>query len=402
MALFILIIFVLTIYFIDKRKYKTVFTPSIILAVPFTVIAVLYKLFASHLGFYELNDDVLFIWIFGLIFFWIPGLISSYSLKNKNYTISKNDLQNQLFLFTKQTLNFTFCLGIVLTYYFYNAYLMYISSGGDAVETYLGRGLQAHLIILFKYLSVFSFLSLFSKGSVVNKLKNIYILIIAIGLSILYATKSGILILLLSYYFSYSLFFNAKLKFYHLVFALATAFGVFLLSYSLVFGYMAPLDFIFNHTLLYFVSGTASMNAYFQNIYITSLDPEILIKPLLNFFYSITGQTDLITTAVSDIWTPIGNGTSINVKTFFGTIYLYGGLGYGILTVIIFSLILHKVFLDSLKTRDFFSLALYVQLISVLSFGWFDFYFNSVSFYDTIFFTLLFKFLFLKNTNEII
>src|SRR5690606_30030269 len=224
------------------------------------------------------------------------------------------------------------------------AYNIYLAVGGEGVEEYLGSGIQGHLINILKFVSILSFLSLFIKLSKLSKVKNVFIILVSVALSVMYGTKSGILILLISYYLAWSLFFNKKIKVIHILIGLVVGFLVFLLSYSLLFGRLADFDFIFEHMVMYYVSGIASMNAYFITNGPIGIEPELIFRSYFNILNLITGNSENVKNVISDEWTYVGNGTSLNVKTFFGTIYLYGGLYIGIVAVIIFSLFVHYLF----------------------------------------------------------
>lgn len=398
MGLTILIIEVILIVLLDRKIYKTYYTPCIMLSVPFIIICVLYDLNSSRLGLFPLNYNVLYIWVFGLFFFWLMGVFTYTIVPSPKSVISQSGNLIKLQLFSKKLLNFTFFLSVILTYFLYKAYNLYITTGGDAAEAFLGSGVHAHLVIYLKLLSILSFLSLFIPGNALAKFKNIYIILIALALSVMYGTKSGILLLLLSYFLAWIFVFNKKIKFLHIFFAFVLGYGIFYLSYSMVFGYLAPIDFIWNHMILYYVSGTGGMNVYFTNSGPVGIEPDLLFRFFFNVFYTITGNSKDVKTVISEEWTYIGIGNPINVRTFFGTLYLYGGEYFGLFAVIFYSFLVHLVF--KLSRGNFLFLILYVYILSMLCFGWFDFYFNSVAFYETIFLCILLGFVLVQKVRR--
>ncbi|MFV0230408.1 oligosaccharide repeat unit polymerase [Empedobacter falsenii] len=392
--LLILIIEIFIFSLIDKKIYKSYYTPTFFLSIPFFIIVLLYLIFSDRLGYKTLNYDVLLIWIFGLFFFWISGLFTFIITQNK-----KNNFQYQsidiarLKAFNKKSVNFTIMISFVILFYCYNGYKIYISSGGDATEKYLGSGLIAHLSIIYKFLAILSFLVIRFKGDKILFIKNLFIIVVSILLSFLYATKSGILLLLLGFIFSRILYFNIKIKIWHVLLLLCFSYLVFLISYSVSFGFQAPFEFINNHILIYYVSGVASMSAYFSDpSHSIGLDKELLFRPLFNYIYVFSGNPENVKVAFSDIWTDIGNDTRINVKTIFGTTYLYGGLLIGILSTFIYSFITYNFFFLALK-KNIIGIVFYSQIISMLIFGWFDIMFNTVMFYESLFLSLILVFL---------
>lgn len=399
MGLVALILTVILIVILDKKMYKTYYTPSIFLSVPFLAICILYDLNAERLGYYKLNYDVLYIWVFGLFFFWFAGIITNLIVPVKIIRKEVIEKKTDILKYSKTLANLTFIITIVLTYFLYKSYKLYGSAGGDAVEEYLGRGLQAHLIINLKFLSVFSFLSLFTKSGKYFKIKSVFTIFVALGLSIFYGTKSGILLLLIGYFFAWIFFFDKRIRLIHIITAVALGFGVFYVSYSMVFGEWAPVEDIFNHMILYYVSGTAGMNVYFSSFGNIALDPELIFRPIFNTIALVSGNRNEIKVGFSDILTNIGGGKTINVRTFFGTLYMYGGLKVSIIAIFIFSSICHLIFKKGLLKYNAIYLSLYTFILAILCFGWFDFYFNSVSFYETIVLALLLNLFLLKKRN---
>ena len=75
----------------------------------------------------------------------------------------------------------------------------------------------------------------------------------------------------------------------------------------------------------------------------------------------------------SDLWTAVGPGMESNVKTFFGTIFIYVG---------------HLLLVCSLKKNQF-ALFLYCICLAALTLGWFDLFFNMIAFYEYIIFAIL-------------
>ncbi|WP_333662910.1 DUF6337 family protein [Chishuiella changwenlii] len=393
MALVLLILLVILIILFDKKYYKTIYTPSVILSVPFLIICFMYMFNSKYLGFKSLNYDVLYIWVFGLFFFWLTGIFTNILVPIKLYKLNVEENKVSIYKYSEKVINISFFLAIILTYFLIQSYFIYLSKGGEEVEEYLGKGIQAHLFIILKLLSILSFLSILGKGNKIFKLKNLYIIFISLALSIMYATKSGILILIISYFFAWVLFYNKKIKLWHIITALILGFGVFYLTYSIAFGELAPISFIWRHMLLYYVSGISSMSAYFSMNNSVGIEWEMLYRFPINLINLLSGNSEDVKVGFSNEWTYIGNETTVNVKTFFGTIYLYGGFWIGIFSCCFFSFFCHLFFKMSKGRNSLIFLVLYCYLLAVLCFGWFDFYFNSLVFYESIFIAIIFNFI---------
>lgn len=91
---------------------------------------------------------------------------------------------------------------------------------------------------------------------------------------------------------------------------------------------------------------------------------------------------------ISDLWTQIGADASSNVKTFFGTVFIYGGYLGGIFTSFIWGIVAYFSFIMSVKGYWIFS-ANTCLIITALFFGWFDLYFNTFAYYEYFFYTVM-------------
>ena len=201
-----------------------------------------------------------------------------------------------------------------------------------------------------------------------------------------YSTKGSIVLVLLSVIIIRKIILNKSMKIFHLLLLVISSLFVFFISYSIVFGYAAPWNFIFNHTFFYFVSSIASFSQYCKINAPIDISVETLFMPVVNFYYKLMGIP--LEKVYSDLWTAVGPGMESNVKTFFGTIFIYGGIWGGIFTVIVYSLVGHLLLVCSLKKNQF-ALFLYCICLAALTLGWFDLFFNMIAFYEYIIFAIL-------------
>ncbi len=156
-------------------------------------------------------------------------------------------------------------------------------------------------------------------------------------------------------------------------------FGAFFISYSLILDMRLHLTFIIHHALFYLTSSFSGLSYYIQHNLPTGISLDMLFMPIVNLYNKLSGQPtqDIL----SQLWTPVGVGQSSNVKTFFGTIYIYGGIWGGIFTTIIWSFLCHLLFILSRKKNIFFFIT-YIIFLTSLLFGWFDLYLNTIAFYE--------------------
>jgi hypothetical protein len=79
----------------------------------------------------------------------------------------------------------------------------------------------------------------------------------------------------------------------------------------------------------------------------------------------------------------------VNVRTFFGTIYVYGGLVKGILFAAGSGFIIYSLKVYTFFARKIIFMVLFSIFISALFLGWFDFYFNKLFFYEVTVYAFL-------------
>ncbi len=372
----------------DRKIYGTYYTPTIFLAIPYYLMLLTAICTNNYLGFYNIYFPSIYVWCIGLFLFWITGFIMSTIILKKTivekypfkFSISKNT--EKIILFTSTI------TAIVSNINVFRGYRIFGEFGGEDFEAYLGSGLTAHIAVFLRFLSVFSFIYIsFSNGKKLRALCHLFVIISALFFCMAYTTKSSLLITLLSGIIARLAIRNKKIKIKWIFPTIVLAFLVFFISYSLVFGYAAPFDFIVHHTLYYFTAGISGLSYYIQHNLATGISLDMLFMPIVNLYNKLSGQPTQV--VISQLWTPVGVDQSSNVKTFFGTIYIYGGIWGGIFTTIIWSFLCHLLFILSRKKNIFFFIA-YIIFLTSLLFGWFDLFFNMITFYEFLLYGLIF------------
>lgn len=378
MLLLILTIETLLFAFVDKRIYGTYFTPVVVLAIPFLIILYLCVFFSPNLGFVSFYMPALWIWIVGLVFFWMPSLIIATFFKKK---ISFNSYYNVV-IFDINDIDFLFKpLGfIVAVICLYGLISTYRSTGSFSVEEELATGFVAHAAVIMRLFV--AYILIFDK---LNKNNKIYIFTFFIGVlfSFAYTVKGWILIPLIAGLLGNILYYKKKINLKKIIFLPAFVFIVFYITYSLSFNKSVPLDFVFRHISFYFFSGILSLSEYVKSNAQFGISYELLFQPIFNFGNILSGQH--VKLAVSDLGNNVGYITLSNVKTFFGTTFIYGGLLGGCLISFVWGTICYLFTnLSTIQNKPYFFLY-YMFLLSALLMGWFDIYFNILSYYEFLF-----------------
>lgn len=375
---------VLFIY-LDKKIYGSKITPVSVLTIPFIIVLTITTLYSEKMGMVPLYDPCLIFWNIGLISFWIPSLIFAL-LFRKNINLKKhpnynpNNLKHfDLFFKTLGTIVAFICLiGL------FKGYLKYKSlSFGDE----LAGGLIAHAAVLLRifivYILIFKKLA---KGNYLYK----FIFLVGITYSLIYTVKSWLIIPLVAGILGNIIVNKKKFKVYYFIVVPIFAFIVFFLTYSISLNNNAPLDFIFRHIFFYINSGILSLSEYYKNNGEIGISIEFLFQPMYNILYKLSGIN--VNSVVSDIANNIGVKSLSNVKTFFGTIFIYGGFIGGSFVSFIWGSISYLFLnLSRLNEQPFF-IVYYFLLIAALAMGWFDIYFNNLGYYEFLMWIVILSF----------
>lgn len=73
---------IIILNYIDYRRFKTIINPFFFLSVPFSIVLLCCIFFNKNLGFVQVYAISLWVWIVGLLLFWIAGLAIGKSRRN--------------------------------------------------------------------------------------------------------------------------------------------------------------------------------------------------------------------------------------------------------------------------------------------------------------------------------
>lgn len=368
---------------IDRKMYGTFYTPTIFLSVPYLCIVFVFILFADNFNFYSLYLPSVYIWCIGLALYWSVGYILSLCLLRK--TINNKTPFKQKIYIPQDALIFSSIIALLVDLGLVYAAIKIAPIGSDEFKDFCGTGLIAHMAVYLRFVILWFICAdnIVLKRNIILKW---FVILSTVFYAVAYSTKGSIVLVLLSVIIIRKIILNKSMKIFHLLLLVISSLFVFFISYSIVFGYAAPWNFIFNHTFFYFVSSIASFSQYCKINAPIDISVETLFMPVVNFYYKLMGIP--LEKVYSDLWTAVGPGMESNVKTFFGTIFIYGGIWGGIFTVIVYSLVGHLLLVCSLKKNQF-ALFLYCICLAALTLGWFDLFFNMIAFYEYIIFAIL-------------
>lgn len=397
--LFIFTIIVAAITIVDRKIWGTYFTPSAVLSWPslllFIVSFMYFKISFMH---FQFNAIVIIIWIIGLIFFWLGGIfIKLVFFKAKIDPIHLHELNND-YLIKKTNLRVLFLLAYPLIIFIGYKLFTLLSKfnfnlADEEFQKNLGSGVLGHSILFLSVITIF-LLIFFQKNY--YKIHQVLIIIFTLIFEIFYGVKSWIIIPLISAFLGRLIIQKTKLKLYHALIAIIP-FIVFWLIYQISLGMNSNNnEFIIRHMVGYLFAGPIGMSEHLSKGLPIGQRPEYAFTPIINAFRFAIGEKPL--DVISNYVVSLPSGFTTNVKTFFGTLYIYGGYTY-ILTSFMFGLIYYTYLMFFCLFSKFtiapFMTTLYAFMLGLLFMGWFDNYAIHLPFYEVPIWTTVLHYIFL-------
>lgn len=405
LQLFIFAFIIVAITYFDKKIWGTLFTPAIVLAWPFYFLLLTSYIYLKiNFYYFELNYKVIPIWIISLFFFWLGSLFIKLVFVNVKINSTQIQTFNTGINITKDQIRlllvFAYSLILLVGYKVYLLLAKFDNNLADEdFQKMLGSGFIGHSILFLTIITIFLIIYFEKKH---YKIHQRFIIFSTLLLSILYGVKSWLIIPLVSSFLGRLLLQKTKLKLKHGLFALVPFF-VFWLIYQISLGMNSTNnEFIFTHMRDYLLAGPIGFSEHLNQELAIGTVHEYAFTPVINIFRFIIGEKPL--DPISNYFVTIPTGLSSNVKTFFGTIYIYGGHTFFItafiLGIIFYSYLLILSYSLNSKNAPFIA-TLYAFMLGLLFMGWFDCYVIHLSFYEVPFMaTFLHWLLKIKIHNE--
>lgn len=370
---------VVLLLFLELKAWGTLYTPLNFLMLPYTVVLLITILLAGNFGFVEFHYPSIAIWSVGLLLFSIPSfvlgtLLAKYSKPNKS-AIETTALSKRLVIIS-------IFVGFLLLFKFYGTLTSSVALIGtdDFAEDFSGHGIWAHirqlsvplLAICIYFLGkrrlwLIPVLLCLLLPNIINMVKGVIIITILSGMLLrLYAGKTRL---------------NGK-------FIFITVGSGFLLFF--VFYIVLPLlgkgesnitdehiAFVFKHFGHYLTSGILGLSEDMIRNYPDASFIDIILSPFINIYNQIAG-IDEILSPVNPYYHTTGQNLT-NVRTFFGTLFIYTNWFQFTIYTLFVSLIFYMIKICTIKFNNIYVYGIYFYECSLLAMGWFEFYFFHLS-----------------------
>lgn len=374
-----LFVFELSLFlFVDWFKYNTLYTPIFFLGAPFAVVLIFAVFLGPLFGFLPVSVDAVIVWCIGTFIFWFSGGLLTYATINNRLILPFANISACRSI-TTTIVVISWIFIFILLGSFLNSFARHGTIGGEVFSAdFASHGIAAHCLSLMKYNAAY----LFAVEDGRKKQRHIIIIITFVFL-LLYNVKGAIILTALVSLFAKFIMSQSKLNLKKIVTIVLAGTIVFVLSYGIALGTI-NYKFLIFHFLAYVFAGIVGLSEHLRQGLSVDFDFLLIMQPIRNIYNVLTGGD--VANQISDFWvtTNIFYAKQSNVKTFFGTIYIYAGMIKGLLITSFFALSSYLFFIITIVKRRMHYLIVYLLIGSSLMLGWFDFYFNNLFYYEVV------------------
>lgn len=370
----ILLMEVSCLTYLEYRAWRTIYTPLCALMLPYVGVLLITIAIPTDFGFVRFNYESIYVWILGLPLFALPSYGFATLMRHYNLPVYST-IEDEEGGFSKALLVLGALLAGVLLLKLYQTFShgFYLFGTEDFAEEFSGHGVWAHLrgmiipilILALYYVKRSDFL-----------LWGLIILMLVIQFS--YMVKGAIIITVVS---------ALMMKLYtgkihlSLTLALSVVAGAVLVFYLIYMvipllgndgeANMSLVEFIARHFVHYFTSGTLGWSYDLDQGVPDRNDFSYVVAPFVNIWNAIHGYETI--SPVNPIYWNTGI-TYTNVRTFFGTLYIYTTpLSFATYTLVVSSFIYFWKMLATM-TRNIYIYTILFYYTGLMAMGWFEFY----------------------------
>ena len=369
---------VLLFAYIEKKLWKTVYTPLNILMIPYAFVAAYTMLISGSYGVAEFYYPSLCVWMLGIPLFAAPGWLMAFWLRRSGAELTppsgvfRTDIPMRFINVLSMVLVAVFILRLV----FMLQYSEYAFGTDEFGNEYCSRGVWGHLHRVLHVLVIFYIYKF-------DRTHKYYLLILLamFFVTFLYGVKAWIIVPFLAGMIMRIYTGKTKMKLSLVVYVVLFAIAVFYITYfislfigrgdkaadlSVIAGYIFK---AFNH---YVISGVMGLSQDLQLGILEEPHFEYLVANVQNILSFFTG--DEIISANNEVF--INNGlTASNVRTFMGTVFINADAVRFALMIMLYSSLLYAMMIWARKSNSLFVNIVHYFYMAMLFMGWFDHYF---------------------------
>lgn len=395
----ILYLEVILLAFAERKLWNTWFTPLNCLSVPYAVVLAICLGLDGNMGFVPFYYPSVWVWVVGLAVFFVPSCILGLlqRRKNRNGREAATVKEFTLSPFTSRILEYI-TWGIFALFIFWFIRLAFVKNlipGGETfAQEWAGHGFFGHLFTLLMGLNIFWMFAADKN----HKRYWLYVLGF-LGVALLYLSKCWFLIPLAGGLLLRLLTGKTKFSFKIVFLSVFTGLAFFFATYWILL-YMAASDknipesriqeptykaelstFISYHALSYVTAGVFGLSEDLAQNTLEYRNPEVIYAPWINI-YRLAGDKNYVSN-LNDQYIQITSqyGDRSNVRSFFGSLYVYLGTWHAVAYVLVFSCLLYFLFAFALQSGRLFFMGISGWFQASMLMGWFDITANTLTFF---------------------
>ncbi len=385
---------------VDHKLFRTWFTPFNLLALPYTVIALLAFFFAPALGFVSLYTPSVAIWMIGLLAFWATGFVIGLVFDHEPHGPVDQPKVSQDLCDSTATGVATWVSIAIMPILALNLRMALGSVGGwleagtyDFKVAY-EHGIAAHALQLALPLCVY-LMGTYRKGQRLQLLTFLCLLFFLLFTQV----KGTILSVIVAGVVFRTIRRGSKVPIKALAAGVVASYVLFNAVYL---GALAITDssvltdgskyaFFARHYMYYLWSGVLGFGQALRTNVGTIGGPWFLLfAPFINIYRAVLNAGPMLIAGgplelgvdVDPTTITVGEGT--NVYTMFGTMHYYLGPFGSVLLTIILAVCFYSLLLFCKKSQNEWAWVLYALVGSWLVFSFFEYYFASLGFPETV------------------
>lgn len=388
LILLLLEVFVLT--YMEYISWKTIYTPLTCLMLPYLLVLLISIAVAGHFGFVDFYYPSIAIWTVGLPLFAIPSYILSLATIKYPHEFNKPITEDT---YPKSLGIISVVLSVAFILHFISVIhsSMYLFGTDDFAEDFAGHGIWAHLREMVLPLLIIAIYFVKKKSWFIW-----CVIVLLLTIQLLYMVKGAVIIAAVSGMCIRLYAGKMHLSTTLLLKVFLGSFGVFILIYMVIplmgnengEANMELFEFVIGHFFHYFTSGTLGLS-YDMELHCADMgDFEILVAPFINIYKTIVGDPNLIS-PVNPLYLNTGI-TLTNVRTFFGTMYIYCNSFQFIAYTLIASTYFYSIKLVAMHSGNVFIYTILCYYCGLMAMGWFEFYLFHLSILEVPIMILIF------------
>lgn len=373
------------LFWIEKKLWKTGFTPLNFLMIPYMAVLGITLLLSGHLGLDDFYYPSLIPWILGLPLFAIPGwllFLVERRFSTWRTVAGKPEHKNEELGPKQQKYRFQAGLAIVIVLALSARLIVFLAQGRGSIgneqfgHLFAGNGWAGHLLLIGISLMM---LLLFENRTWPTWIISAFIIFFLF----VYQVKSWIILPLLSVLFGLLMTGQIKLGLRRLLGVGIGVTGVFFASYLLIYvsgnrlfpevtSLGAQLKAISGLFVHYLTSGTLGLSADMQQGILEEPGLQHIFTPFYNLWHVITGQP--LVSGINPEYLHTGINLT-NVRTFFGSLLVFTAPAGFMVCCLLFGAVCQFFFWWFRHYQSVYTTLLYAWICTVLFMGWFDYLF---------------------------